>query len=245
MLLWSISLQVDIGMCGRFLTRWTWPELWALYHLDGPLPDKTLTPRYNIAPGQPVVAVCREVPAGEREILPLVWGLVPAWTRKVSLEAQMFNARAETVAEKPSFRNALRRRRCLIPASGYYEWRRASSGSRQAYLVRAGSGEPLSLAGIWEKWIGANGSEIWSCAILTTKASSYLAQVNDRMPVVLPPEVHDTWLDPPEKPARLVLPLLQPADGLEAVPVGPAVNDARYQGPECAEPAGDVLPVLS
>ncbi len=146
--------------------------------------------------------------------------------------------RSETAAEKPSFRDAFRKRRCLIPATGFYEWQ-ALGGSKQPFHSRLGDGRPFAFAGLWERWQGPEGS-VESCAVLTTEANGVVRSVHDRMPVILPPDDYGAWLDPATPaPAALLLPLLRsyPGDDLFAFPVGRWVNDPRHEGPACLNPA--------
>ena len=194
-------------------------------------------PRYNIAPTQPLGAVRVKNAQGEKELVMLHWGLIPGWAKDPSIGNRMFNARAETIAEKPSFRNALRRRRCLIPAHGFYEWQRRDE-TRQPYHIRRADGAPFAMAGIWEHWMAPDGSEISSCAIITTAANALMAGLHHRMPVILPAEEYPLWLDPAEGRPEKLLPLLASRDweDLRAVPVSTYVNNSRNEGPQCVEP---------
>ncbi len=193
-------------------------------------------PRANIAPTQPV-AVMRRNARDERELALVRWGLIPPWVKDPRLFTTLINARAETAASKPSFRGAARHRRCLVPASGFYEWS-GVRGRKQPHLIRARGGELLALAGLWEHWQGADGSEIETMAILTVPANRTMAPLHDRMPAILPPRFFEQWLDCRSgDPSAMTL--LEPAadDLLEAVPVSPKLNNPRYEGTAIEEPA--------
>jgi putative SOS response-associated peptidase YedK len=193
----------------------------------------SLGPRYNITPTQPV-AVVRGA-TGARRLDLLRWGLVPAWASDLRIGSRLINARAESVAEKPSFRDALRARRCLVIADGFYEWRREGSGKRP-YLIRFVDGRPFAFAGLWERW-GRGGTELESCAIVTCPPNPIVSELHDRMPVILAPRDHDLWLDGDvNDPARL-LPLLAPCSpaGMESFPVSTRVNDPAVDVPECRD----------
>jgi len=176
---------------------------------------------------------------GAREAAVLTWGLVPPWADDPSIAYRMINARRETAAQKPAFRHAMRRRRCLIPADGFYEWRRNGSGPKQPYYFRAPGGERLlAFAGLWEHWDSPDGSEIESCCLLTTEANELMAPIHNRMPVLIAPRDYARWLDPAnEKPHTLQeLFAPPPTDTLEHWPVSPAVNFAENDSPELLTP---------
>jgi putative SOS response-associated peptidase YedK len=217
-------------MCGRFLLFSDPSTLADLFDLAA-FPE--LSPRYNIAPTRPVAAV-RTGEAG-RECVRLRWGLVPPWSRDAK-EAPI-NARAETAADKPTFRHALRKRRCLVPADGFYEWA-AVGGRKQPYCFRPWEERPWAFAGLWERWQGPGGP-VESCAILTTGANDLVRPVHDRMPVILPERHWAAWLDPEGQDVAELLPLLRPfpSDAMRAYPVGLLVNDPRNDGPGCLDPA--------
>lgn len=213
-------------MCGRFFLDARSGDI--IEHYNAPPPD-LFTARYNIAPTTPVLAL-----AGESFDL-YRWGLIPSWAKDVSIGNRMFNARAETVAEKPSFRNAYRRRRCLVPASGFYEWR-TESGRKQPYCCHIGH-RLFSMAGIWEHWQDADGNEIQSCAILTTDAKGAMRELHERMPVYIAPPDYEAWLhcagDDTAEADRL---LLDTAPDYEYYAVGAAVSNSRNEGRELIEP---------
>jgi putative SOS response-associated peptidase YedK len=195
-------------------------------------------PRYNIAPTQFVAAV-RET-GGPREVAMLYWGLVPSWAKEKSIGARMINARSETLAEKPSFRNAYKRRRCLVLADGYYEWQR-SGAIKQPYFISFAAGEPFGMAGLWERWRDpGSGEPLESCCIVTTSPAPAVAHVHDRMPVIIPPDTYAEWLDPDNAATDRLARLLVPCEscGLQARPVSRRVNDARNQGADLLELLG-------
>jgi putative SOS response-associated peptidase YedK len=216
-------------MCGRFALHAN-PEVIALQF--GLAAAPRLAPRYNIAPGSDILAV--RAAAGAREAALLRWGLVPAWAKDAALGARMINARAETVAQKPAFRAALRRRRCLVPASGFYEWQARPAG-KQPWYIRPRAGGIFAFAALWERWHGPDGP-LETCAIVVTAANAALAPIHDRMPVILAPGDYERWLDC-ERTAD-VRDLLHPCDPdlLVLHPVGRAVNDARRDEPALIEP---------
>lgn len=198
--------------------------------------DAAFPPRYNIAPSQPV-AIVRPDAKGERELALVRWGLIPAWVKDPREFSLLINARGETALEKPSFRAAMRHRRCLVPADGFYEWT-GPAGDKRPRLFRPKAGGPMAFAGLWESWLGADGSEIESMAILTFAANVTVAAVHDRMPVILAPEAFGLWLDVKAISAKDAHMLLQPAprNFLEVVAVGKAVNNPRNEGPELQRP---------
>jgi putative SOS response-associated peptidase YedK len=211
-------------MCGRFSLS-SRPQAVAEL-LDLPqVPE--LFPRYNVAPTQTVPTAVGD--GGGRRLALMRWGIKPSWSPSMLL----LNAKAETVATKPTFRKAFRERRCLVPADGFYEW--AKVGARkQPYLFRLTDGAPFAFAGLWELWQGKP-----ACAIITTQANERVRPVHDRMPVILPREQFDRWLDPDGNEPADLLPLRvpYPADRMAATPVNTCLHDARYDGPECVQPA--------
>src|SRR5215204_2109203 len=220
-------------MCGRYAQRTDAKRLAKEFRV-AEVPDAG--PRYNIAPTQEVLAV-HESPDG-REMTFYKWGLVPSWAKDTSIGAKLINARSETVTEKPSFREAFRRRRCVIPADGFYEWRRLE-GRRQPFFFRMRDERPFGFAGLWERWEGEGGRVVNSCAILTTEANEVLRPVHDRMPVILRPEDYDLWLGADARALDLVKEVLRPYPSKEMVgyPVGAGVNSPRNQGEGLVERA--------
>jgi putative SOS response-associated peptidase YedK len=189
--------------------------------------------RYNVAPGDDVLAVTTSREGEPRGEL-LRWGLVPSWAKSPATGLKMINARVETAAERPAYRRAFERFRCLIIADGFYEWQRMPNGPKQAFHITRDGGEPFSFAGLWSIWHGEDERTIRSCTIMTTAANSAIAPLHDRMPIILEPTAEAAWLDPGTPRAELeqILSGLTPAQTALAS-VGPAVNDARYDGPEC------------
>ena len=194
-----------------------------------------LEPRYNIAPTQDVAAVRSKAGDG-RELAMLHWGLVPSWAKDLKIGNRLVNARAETIAEKPAFRSAFRRRRCLIPADGFYEWQ-VQGRAKQPYLSRFRDRRLFCFAGLWEHWPKGE-PQVESCTIITTDANPLMSTLHDRMPVIVSPSDYALWLDPAiEEPERLS-PLLRPwaGDDLEALAVSTLVNNPRHESPQCIEP---------
>lgn len=195
-----------------------------------------LQPRYNIAPTQPVVIV-RATEAGDREMKMVRWGLIPFWAKEAKIGARMINARGETAASKPAFRAAVKSRRCLVPADGFYEWMKTGAG-KQPHLIRFADQRPFAFAGLWERWRPADGEPVESCTIITTTPNDLVSQIHDRMPVILPTTTHAEWLAPePMAPPRLEQ-LLIPfsPDKMEAIPVSTRVNKPANDDPECMAP---------
>jgi len=221
-------------MCGRF----------TLFEADTILSREfgvsvipPLVPRYNIAPSQPVAAV-RATPAGSgREIAFLRWGLIPSWSKDPAVGSRLINARAETARDKPSFRNAFRRHRCLIPANGFYEWQRQERG-KQPYFVRMRDERLFAFAGLWDRWESPDKGAIETCTILTTVSNAVLAPIHDRMPVILPPTEYARWLDPALRDADSLAPLLVPfpPDKMLASQVSPRVNSPAVDDERCMAP---------
>ena len=206
-------------MCGRFTLTSTPEALAERFGLDAP---PSFAPRFNIAPGQEVLAV-RARGDGTRRAEPLRWGLVPPWSSP-GPGPPLINARGETAAERPAFRDAFRARRCIVPASGFYEW--ADRGDfRQPYWIAPRDGAPWGIAGLWELWMDSAGARLESCALLTTAANARIADLHDRMPAILAPEQYALWLDPAQDVAALAA-LLAPlaSDALALRPVGTRVN---------------------
>lgn len=224
-------------MCGRFCF---FSPAEAVVRLFGVADAAALPPRYNIAPTQdaPVVRAVE----GERELAPLRWGLVPFWARDLKLGNRMINARGETVARKPAFRQAFRKRRCLVLANGFYEWQKTAAGKQPWYIDQA-DGEPFAMAGLWESWRGgpdadADGTApVETCTIITTAANAMMRELHDRMPVILDSAGIDRWLDPAAATAGLESLLAPAPDGvLRAAPVSRRVNSPANDGPELIRP---------
>jgi putative SOS response-associated peptidase YedK len=221
-------------MCGRFALATSGAQLATQFALaEAP----QLAPRYNIAPTQSV-AIVRAAATG-RELVSLRWGLVPVWAKDPSIGSRMINARAETAAEKPAFRTALRQRRCLIPADGFYEWQ-AAPGGKQPFYFHMAEGASFALAGLWERWKSPEGAWLETCTILTTEANDLLRPFHDRMPVIVAPDDYARWLDPALREADAVRDLLAPYDPtvMAAHPVSREVNRVANDGPQLIAPAG-------
>lgn len=230
-------------MCGRF-TLTASPDRLAETFTNVTSPPE-INPRYNIAPTQAVAVVANNDP---NRVDFFQWGLIPFWAKDPGIGQRMINARAETLAEKSSFKNAYKRRRCLILADGFYEWRQTEAkGQRPAktpYYIRLKSGQPFAFAGLWESWQSPQEDTILSCTIITTTPNDLLADLHNRMPVILPAEAYEQWLDPAEQPPQRLDSLLRPypADLMLAYPVSTLVNNPSNDSPECILPAAADLP---
>ncbi len=217
-------------MCGKF-TLTLEPD-----DLQTAFPDfffpADISPRYNIAPSQPILAVPND---DTRKADFYKWGLIPSWAKDPTLGDRLINARAETLRDKPSFRSAYKYRRCLILADGFYEWKsQPGLKTKIPHHIHLNGGQPFAFAGLWERWQSPDGSEVLSAAIITTEPNQLMASIHNRMPVILSPAAYPLWLDPaPKNPAELQ-PLLQPfpADTMEAFPVSTLVNSPGNDRPE-------------
>lgn len=223
-------------MCGRYFLDAEAEELEALF---GPMPMPRLAARYNIAPTQPIPIV-REAANGGREMVLVRWGLVPGWSKGPDSRYSMINARAETVAEKPAYRNAFRYRRCLVPANGFYEWRAGPTG-KQPMALRPADGGVLALAGLWEHWQDAGGNELESCTIVVRPADDQVRAVHDRMPLIVSPDAFGVWLDRrAQNPAAIgTLIAAQQPPRLTIYPVSRQVNRPTNDSPALVEPVDD------
>ena len=221
-------------MCGRYLITST---VEAIRHVFDVLESPNLQVRYNVAPTQQV-PVIRRAESG-RELVQMRWGLVPSWAKDLSIGAKMINARAETVAEKPAFRSAFKQRRCLLPADGFYEWKRADDGGKQPYWIRLDQDTPFAFAGLWEVWSDPEGTRIETCTIITTTANQSLEPIHHRMPVIVAPSDFETWLAAPGDDRASLQALLRPYPDqtIKASPVSRHVNNARNDDPGCLQPA--------
>ncbi len=237
-------------MCGRYTLLAQANELAAEFHVSE---VANLAPRYNIAPTQSVpivrlqgfvphtdMAVVRQAESGGARRLDILrWGLIPHWAKDTKIAYSTINARAETVATQPAFRDAFKKRRCIVPASGFYEWKKSMVGGKevkQPLYIRRPDGRPIGLAGLWACWEGPDGTVIESFTIITTDANDLVREFHNRMPVILRPEDYDSWLNPDSKPDDLEV-LLKPCppDWLVASPVSKHVNNARNDDPGCIE----------
>jgi putative SOS response-associated peptidase YedK len=217
-------------MCGRYELHTSPAALALALGLRYPPEIKA---RYNIAPTQqvPIVRLTRD---GERELSQVKWGLVPFWAKDPSIGNKMINARAETIVSKPGFRDAYKKTRCLIPASGFYEWAKMTDGSKQPVRIAMIDDAPFAFAGLWSGW-GPKGSELITCTIITTEANELCQAVHDRMPVILAPENYDRWLDTTDAdPADLLRPY--PSEAMRAYPIGKRVSNPKNDDAELIEP---------
>ncbi|WP_062387289.1 SOS response-associated peptidase [Demequina iriomotensis] len=228
-------------MCGRYANFLTEQELIDAFEIAVVADDARLAPRYNIGPMQDTSIVVARKEAG-RSLELARWGLVPSWAKEPAIGSRMFNARSETIAEKPSFRSAFAKRRCLIPASGYYEWKAGADG-KTPYFIDTADGSPLALAGLFEFWrdkaLGDEAPWLATCSVVTTAAREAMQEIHDRQPVMLLPEEADAWLDAASSPDDLFAAMGAPAPELAWHAVGAAVGNVRNQGPELVEPIGD------
>lgn len=220
-------------MCGRFTLSTPPANLARLFALPEQ-PD--WQPKYNIAPTQPVPTVL--VGGQGRTFRLMRWGLIPHWAKDLKIGSRLINARSETAAQKPAFRSALKKRRCLIVADGFYEWKRLDGGKKQPYHIRRKDGQPFGFAGLWGRWEDPDADLVESCTILTTAADELISQLHDRMPVILQPEHYDLWLDPEVQKVEVIQPLLSPTPtgDMTIFPVSPMVNRPATDNPGCIEP---------
>lgn len=233
-------------MCGRFVST-SPPDELAAYFGAHAVAETVLEPNYNVAPTQDVLAVVEE--DGGRYLDAFFWGLVPSWAKDVKIGSKMINARAETLAEKSAFKKPFATRRCLVPADGFYEWKRLGTGKKpkkQPMFVRRTDGEPLALAGVWSLWRGPDRDQepLRSLTIVTTAPNDLMASIHDRMPVILPEDRWAPWLDRGNDDLDALTSMLVPfPDGLlTATPVATLVNNVRNNGPELLEPAEEQQP---
>lgn len=224
-------------MCGRYtLIRLSdFTDMFPWIHL----PDELPPPRYNIAPTQPVAVVPND---GSNKLDFYHWGLIPYWAKDKSVGNRMINARAETLASKPAFRDALKRRRCLIPTSGFYEWRKSPDGkTKQPMYIRMRGGKPFAFAGLWEKWRDESGNTVPSATVITTDPNLLMRDIHDRMPVIIQPEHYQRWLSSDELTAEHAAPMLAPypESEMEAYPVDRLVNSPANESAQCIDPRSE------
>jgi putative SOS response-associated peptidase YedK len=218
-------------MCGRF-TLAAGPEFIADYfHIDGPIPE--VQPSWNITPGGDIPVIC-ELPGNGRSCSLMHWGLIPHWAKEPDSKYKMINAKAETLNQRPAYRDAYKHRRCLIPANGFYEWQATPQGKQPYYIHRQDEGL-LAFAGLWEYWEGEH--LINSCTIITTKANPLLQTIHDRMPVILTEPDHAAWLNPRNTDTHLLDLLVRPCNSelLDMYPVSTTVNNPAHDGPELTD----------
>ena len=234
-------------MCGRFVSSSPPDELAKYFDVEA-VAETVLEPSFNVAPTKDVYVVVKT--GGLRRLDTFHWGLVPFWAKDPSTGKKMINARAEGIAEKSAYKRAFTKRRCIIPADGFYEWKKVpGQKAKQPYFIHRADGEPMAFAGLWEIWRPAEDVDrttdpLRSCTIITGAPNEKLAEIHDRMPVLLPPGAWDAWLDPENDDLDALGKLLVPAPAslLELHPVGRAVNSVLEDGPELIEPAPEDAP---
>jgi putative SOS response-associated peptidase YedK len=221
-------------MCGRFTLSQSAETISQAFHIEK-VPD--IAPQFNIAPTQMVATVLYQPESHKRELQHLRWGLIPSWAKDLSMGAKLINARAETLAEKPAFRSAYKRRRCIVIADGFYEWQQQAA-KKQPFYFRLKDGKPFGFAGLWEQWESLSGEKINSCTIVTTDANELIQAHHHRMPVILFQKDYDVWLDPSVQNLETLQGLLQPlpAEAMVGYAVSTLVNNHKHNTPECIEP---------
>jgi putative SOS response-associated peptidase YedK len=220
-------------MCGRYTQSKSAEIIAKAFQIDN---VSDIKPRYNIAPTQSVLTVLQPAASANRQSKMLHWGLIPSWAKDRKMASKLINARAETVAEKPAFRSAFRKRRCLVVADGFYEWQQQENKKqKQPFYFRLSDGEPFAFAGLWEHWQDATGEEIESCTVLTTEANDLMRPIHNRMPVILESKNYDLWLDSEATKPELLQPLLHPypPEEMTAYPVSTVVNKPANDNAEC------------
>jgi putative SOS response-associated peptidase YedK len=229
-------------MCGRYTSKKNPVDIAEEFHAANLVPDDR-TPDFNVAPTREVPVVRAQKPADDaehdqrlgerRELVRMKWGLVPFWAKDPKTGGRMFNARVETVASKPAYRSAVKRRRCIVPADGYYEWKKLDGGKKQPYYMTPQDGSSLALAGLWEIW-GEDENRLTTFTIITTASAGHLEEIHDRMPFLLPPTAWEQWLDPSVEDVQTLLehPDLARADALELRPIGPDVGKVSNNRPD-------------
>jgi putative SOS response-associated peptidase YedK len=216
-----------VGMCGRFTLTANVDQLIDRFDIEFFLQEEEYNPSYNVAPSQSVLAVIND--GAQNKMGFLRWGLIPPWAKDMSIGYKMINARAETLIDKPSFRNAYKKKRCLIVADSFYEWKRIDSKTKIPMRIKLKSNELFSMAGLWENWKSPDGKSIYSCSVITTSPNALVQDIHDRMPVILKPDDEKYWLDPSITDTTKLNPLLKPLDHalMEAYEVSPLVNSPK------------------
>lgn len=223
----------NLPMCGRY--RLSRRKQLVEEYFDAGSGEEDWTPRYNIAPTQPVPVIRQNPKEPVRELSLMRWGLIPSWAKDPSVAVGTINARAETAATKPAFRDALKSRRCLIPADGFYEWMRTGK-AKQPYCFEVNEGELLAFAGLWDRWKDPSGNWVKSCSILTTTPNGVTSPVHDRMPVILDPDDYDLWLDPGMRDISAASDLLKPYDAqqMRCYPISTRINHVANDDEACS-----------
>jgi putative SOS response-associated peptidase YedK len=227
-------------MCGRY--RLTAKERWLSEYFNIPAEDIDWAARWNIAPTDEVATIRQDRAEPRRIFAKMRWGMIPYWAKDMSISAKTINAVCETAAEKPVFRESMKKRRCLIPADGFYEWKKIGPKKKQAYNIGMADDGLFVFAGLWDRWKDPDGKVIESCTILTTDANMLLRDIHGRMPVILQPNDYDLWLDPGVTDPTKVSDLLKPFDArlMRVYPVSSTVNKVGNDGPECAQESSAV-----
>lgn len=222
-------------MCGRY--RLSRRKQLVEEYFDCSSDESDWSPRYNIAPTQPIPVIRQHPKEPIRELSLMRWGLIPSWAKESSIAAKMINARSETVSTKPAFRDPLKFRRCLIPADGFYEWMRTAK-AKQPYCFEVNDGELFAFAGIWDRWRNPSGNTVETCSILTTTPNALTSAVHDRMPVILDPDSYDLWLDPGMNNVTAATDLLKPYDAksMRCYPISTRINHLANDDEECSQP---------
>jgi putative SOS response-associated peptidase YedK len=222
-------------MCGRYTLTAPGEIVAEIFELVDVPP---ILPRYNLAPTQEAAVVRVVKPGAPRILASLRWGLIPYWAQDPAIGNRMINARAESLAEKPAYRDSFRRRRCLVPADGFYEWKKLDAKTKQPYLIHRQDRRPFAFAGLWDAWRSPESGPLETFTIITTSPNDLLRPLHDRMPVILDPRDYAAWLDPANRNAAHLQSLLAPAPetGWQATPVSRAVNHADHDEPDCIEP---------
>jgi putative SOS response-associated peptidase YedK len=222
-------------MCGRY--RLSRSKQFIEEHFDTVSSEEEWTPRYNIAPTQPVPVIRQNPKEPVRDLSLVRWGLIPSWAKDSSVAAKMINARSETASTKPAFRDALKSRRCLIPADGFYEWMRTAK-AKQPYCFEVDEGKLFAFAGIWDRWKDPSGKTIETCSILTTTPNAVTSPVHDRMPVILDPDCYDLWLDPGMRDVVAASEMLKPSDArrMRCFPISTRINHVANDDAACSSP---------
>jgi putative SOS response-associated peptidase YedK len=222
-------------MCGRYVIKAPVSQLATMFDLIDVPPLKA---RYNVAPTQSVPAVREKAEGKGRELVMLKWGLIPGWAKDPAIGYRMINARADTVSQKPSYRSAFRRRRCLLAADGFYEWQKTNEKKKQPFFIGMKDESPFAFAGMWEHWVNPEGEPVESCAIITTDANELVKEIHDRMPVILPRKNYQVWLDPEVQDTEKLQKLLvqYPAKEMRAYPVSLLVNNPKVDNANCVAP---------
>lgn len=223
-------------MCGRLVIDLSPEMITEIYGIIRDI-ERELNPRYNVTPSQ-TIPIVRVDADGGRELAFVRWGLIPSWAKDIAIGNSLINARSETAAEKPSFRSAFKRRRCIIPTGGFYEWQRQDGKRKQPWYFRMADGSPVSIAGLWEHWQGSDGQVIESCSILTTSANELMAPIHERMPVILSHECQAAWLNPKLTDVAVLQEFCRPCSSelLSAYPVSSLVNSPKNDSAECVVP---------